>query len=135
LPWPSTSFATVAAGDVNMPTSRDHGHPAARGLAFPMQHHALGNTDLAIPRLVFGTSCLGNLYEALPRDVKLAISRESFAQVPAPVVLDTAGKYGAGLALEVIGANLRELGVSPDAVIISNKLGWLRKPLTTPEPT
>jgi D-threo-aldose 1-dehydrogenase len=100
-----------------------------------MKHHPLGATGLAIPRLVFGTSCLGNLYEALPRDVKLAISREWFAHVPAPVVLDSAGKYGAGLALEVIGANLRELGVSPDAVIISNKLGWLRKPLTTPEQT
>jgi D-threo-aldose 1-dehydrogenase len=100
-----------------------------------MQHHPLGSTGLAVPRLVFGTSCLGNLYEALPRDVKLAISREWFAHVPTPVVLDSAGKYGAGLALEVIGANLRELGVAPDSVIISNKLGWLRKPLTTPEPT
>jgi D-threo-aldose 1-dehydrogenase len=98
-------------------------------------HHPLGNSGLDIPRLVFGTSCLGNLYEALPRDVKLAISREWFAHVPAPVVLDSAGKYGAGLALETIGANLRELGVDPANVIISNKLGWLRKPLTSPEPT
>jgi D-threo-aldose 1-dehydrogenase len=108
---------------------------AACGLATPMKHHPFGATGLAIPRLVFGTSCLGNLYEVLPRDVKLAISREWFAHVPAPVALDSAGKYGAGLALEVIGANLREFGVAPDAVIISNKLGWLRKPLTTPEPT
>lgn len=100
-----------------------------------MQHSPLGNSGVRVPPLVFGTSCLGNLYEALPRATKLAISREWFAHVPAPVVLDSAGKYGAGLALEVIGANLRELGVAPDTVVISNKLGWLRTPLRTPEPT
>jgi D-threo-aldose 1-dehydrogenase len=100
-----------------------------------MDRRPLGNSGFDIPPLVFGTSCLGNLYEALPRDVKLEISREWFAHVPKPVVLDSAGKYGAGLALEMIGANLRELGVAPADVIISNKLGWLRTPLTTPEPT
>ncbi len=100
-----------------------------------MQHVPLGKCGVSVPRLVFGTSCLGNLYEALPRDAKLAISREWFAHVPAPVVLDSAGKYGAGLALETIGANLRELGVRPADVVISNKLGWLRTPLAGPEPT
>jgi D-threo-aldose 1-dehydrogenase len=100
-----------------------------------MQRAPLGDTGITIPRLVFGTSCLGNLYEALPRETKLAISREWFAHVSAPVILDSAGKYGAGLALEVIGANLRDLSVSPADVIISNKLGWLRTPLTTREPT
>ena len=100
-----------------------------------MQHVPLGNTGLRIPRLVFGTSCLGNLYEALPAETKRAISRKWFEHVPAPVALDSAGKYGAGLALEVIGANLRELGVPAERVVISNKLGWLRAPLRTPEPT
>ena len=100
-----------------------------------MIHRPLGNSGIRIPPLVFGTSCLGNLYEALPRETKLAISREWFAHVPAPVVLDSAGKYGAGLALEMIGANLRELGVAPDAVVISNKLGWMRTPLVAAEPT
>lgn len=100
-----------------------------------MQHKPLGNSGVAVPPLVFGTSCLGNLYEALAPETKLAISREWFANVPGPVVLDTAGKYGAGLALEVLGANLRALGVPADSIIISNKLGWLRTPLTTPEPT
>ncbi|HYO23574.1 MAG TPA: aldo/keto reductase, partial [Lacipirellulaceae bacterium] len=76
-----------------------------------------------------------NLYEALPRSTKLAISREWLAHVPAPIALDSAGKYGAGLALETIGACLRELGVAPEDVIISNKLGWLRTPLKTAEPT
>src|SRR5262245_30940369 len=100
-----------------------------------MKHLPLGNTGLRIPRLVFGTSCLGNLYEALAAETKLAISREWLEHVPAPVALDCAGKYGAGLALEVMGANLRELGVAPEQVVISNKLGWLRTPLRTAEPT
>jgi D-threo-aldose 1-dehydrogenase len=100
-----------------------------------MQHLPLGNTGLRIPRLVFGTSCLGNLYEALSAETKLAISRAWFDCVPAPVALDSAGKYGAGLALEVIGANLRELGVPPEQVVISNKLGWLRVPLVSTAPT
>ena len=41
----------------------------------------------------------------------------------------------AGLALEAIGNGLRALGVAPSAISISNKLGWLRTPLTGPEPT
>lgn len=100
-----------------------------------MEHTPLGRCGVAVPRLVFGTSCLGNLYQALPAETKLAISREWFAHVATPVALDCAGKYGAGLALEAIGGNLRELGIPPANVVISNKLGWLRTPLITPEPT
>jgi D-threo-aldose 1-dehydrogenase len=50
-------------------------------------------------------------------------------------MIDTAGKYGAGLALEVIGKGLKELGVEKEDIIISNKLGWYRVPLTAKEPT
>ena len=95
----------------------------------------LGGTGLRVPPVIFGTSCLGNLYQALPWETKLGIMQSFFAHVEAPVVLDTAGKYGAGLALEVIGNGLRELGIAPEDVVISNKLGWKRIPLTTPEPT
>jgi len=95
----------------------------------------MGRTGVEIPPVVFGTSCLGNLYCALPDDTKLNIMREMFERVEAPVVLDSAGKYGAGLALEVIGRGLAELGVSRDDVLISNKLAWIRTPLTTAEPT
>jgi len=95
----------------------------------------LGRTGLHVPPILFGTSCLGNLYQAVPYADKLASVREMVRHVPAPLVLDSAGKYGAGLALETIGACLRELGVPPEAVLISNKLGWQRVPLTTPEPT
>lgn len=95
----------------------------------------LGRTGLQVAPVIFGTSCLGNLYNELPQETKLAILREIVGRAPAPIGLDCAGKYGAGLALEVIGDGLRALGVAPERVLISNKLGWLRTPLTGPEPT
>ena len=95
----------------------------------------LGKTGIVIPPVIFGTSCLGNLYRALSDDIKLDIMHQWFEYVDTPVVIDTAGKYGAGLALEVIGDGLRELGIEPEQITISNKLGWIRTPLTTPEPT
>ena len=52
-----------------------------------------------------------------------------------PVVIDSAGKYGAGLALEMIGKGLADMEIHPDDIVISNKLGWYRVPLTTDEPT
>ncbi len=100
-----------------------------------MKLSEFGRTGLKLPRIIFGTSCLGNLYEALPWETKLGILREIFTRVPAPAVLDSAGKYGAGLALEMIGRGLRELGIAPENAVISNKLGWLRVPLSGPEPT
>ena len=100
-----------------------------------MQHVPLGRSGIEIPQLVFGTSSLGNLYRAIPDGTKLAISREWFANIAAPIAIDTAGKYGAGLALETIGRNLRLLGARPEQVVISNKLGWKRVPLRTVEPT
>lgn len=99
-----------------------------------MKYVSIGQTNTKLPPIIFGASCLGNLYQALPFDTKLAIVREIFEHVEHPVI-DCAGKYGAGLALEVIGKSLKELGISSDQVSISNKLGWYRVPLTTPEPT
>jgi len=88
-----------------------------------------------IPPVVFGTSCLGNLYEAVSNEKKLAIVSEILRHSPIPAVFDSAGKYGAGLALEVIGNALRKLGADSKQVVISNKLGWYRTPLRGPEPT
>lgn len=91
--------------------------------------------DLTLPKIIFGSSALGNLYEIIPDDVKRSIV-ENWIKHQSPVaVIDSAGKYGAGLALESIGRFLKELNVAPDRVLISNKLGWKRVPLTTPEPT
>jgi len=100
-----------------------------------LAHRPFGKTGLRIPPIVFGTSCLGNLYEVVPDETKQALVAEIFRHCPAPVVLDSAGKYGAGLALEVIGDCLRRLKVTPADVVISNKLGWRRVPLRGPEPT
>ncbi len=100
-----------------------------------MLYRKLRDTDVEIPPIIFGTSCLGNLYRAVADETKHEIVSEIFTHMQGPVVLDTAGKYGAGLALEVIGDALRQLAVPADRVLLSNKLGWYRIPLTAGEPT
>jgi len=100
-----------------------------------MEYKKFGNTGLDLPGIVFGTSALGNLYEALPIKTKYTIVEEMFGNLEGQVVLDSAGKYGAGLALEVMGESFRHLAIDSDRVIVSNKLGWLRTDLKTPEPT
>lgn len=98
-------------------------------------HRPFGRTTLRVPPIIFGTSCLGNLYQVVSDATKRALVAEMVKHCPAPIVLDSAGKYGAGLALEEIGRALRALNVSAADVVISNKLGWRRAPLTGPEPT
>jgi len=100
-----------------------------------MEHRPIGSTGVSIPTVIFGTSALGNLYSALSDGTKTSIIKECLLNVPKPVVFDSAGKYGAGLALEKLGEILQKLNVSPEDIVISNKLGWLRTPLRTPEPT
>ncbi len=95
----------------------------------------LGNTGLEIPPIVYGTSYLGNLYQNLPYEYKKELVKGWFDNTEKPIVIDSAGKYGAGLALEMIGQILEDLQISPDDIIISNKLGWYRTPLETEEPT
>ena len=83
---------------------------------------------LTLPKVIFGTSGLGNLYVALDNEVKLGVV-SSFIQnnsTQKPVVFVSAGKYGAGLALETLGKCLRTLNVKPEDVLISNKLAWYR---------
>jgi D-threo-aldose 1-dehydrogenase len=91
--------------------------------------------EIILPKVIFGTSGLGNLYTVLSNDVKRAIVEESVKCSSKPAVFDSAGKYGAGLALESLGRSLKQLNVSPSDVLISNKLGWLRTELKTLEPT
>lgn len=88
-----------------------------------------------LPPVIFGTSSLGNLYHAVDYQVKLEIVKACLAAVKPVAFFDTAGKYGAGLALESLGKCLTELNTDPRNVIISNKLGWFRTALLTPEPT
>jgi D-threo-aldose 1-dehydrogenase len=99
-----------------------------------MEHTPAGKTGIRLPPIIFGTSAFGNLYSALSDDTLTAIVQECLNHVPKPVVFDSAGKYGAGLALEKLGEILGKLEVPAEDIIISNKLGWLRTPLTGPEP-
>ena len=62
-----------------------------------------------IPPVIFGTSNLGNLYNAIPYSRKREIVKECITHAPGIPVFDSAGKYGAGLALEVLGKCLEEL--------------------------
>jgi len=88
-----------------------------------------------VPQVIYGTSYLGNLYRELPYQRKLELMEGWFLCTEKPVVIDTAGKYGAGLALEVIGKGLADLEIDPADVVISNKLGWYRIPLKGIEPS
>lgn len=90
---------------------------------------------IQLPPVIAGTSSLGNLYEALPFLQKKQIVNAYLEASGRPAVFDTAGKYGAGLALETLSLCLDQLGIAPSEVIISNKLGWMRTPLRTAEPT
>ena len=96
---------------------------------------SLNQSSIDLPKIVFGTSSLGNLFVALSDTVKRDIIAECVKHSPGKVVFDSAGKYGAGLALESIGKALSDLKVNPEKVVISNKLGWFRTELKTPEPT
>ena len=93
------------------------------------------NSSAQFPTVIFGTSGLGNLFEALSNEVKLEIVKEIVDHTHGKVFFDSAGKYGAGLALESLASCLTALNVNPEQVLISNKLGWRRTPLLTEEPT
>lgn len=99
------------------------------------QSQGMQKTIVNLPQVVFGTSGLGNLFVALGDHEKLNIVSECLRVSNGKAVFDSAGKYGAGLALETLGKCLKQLNARPEDVIISNKLGWLRTDLTTEEPT
>ena len=102
---------------------------------------------LKLPRVVFGTTSLGNLFVQLSENDKSQLIAAWLDAMPTPIsiaspiaiasriAIDSAGKYGAGLALEVLGRELKRLGVDPNQILISNKLGWRRSPLRGAEPT
>lgn len=105
---------------------KEYQKPAPKGL---------DNTSLVLPPIIFGTSGLGNLFVALDEKEKLNIVSECIRLSDGKAVFDSAGKYGAGLALETIGKCLKKLNVPQENVVISNKLGWLRTKLETEQPT
>ncbi len=100
-----------------------------------MQTRVLGQTGLSIPPLVFGATSLGNLFKVVDDQEKSLMVQAWVQSGVAVPLIDSAGKYGAGLSLEVIGRELQRLDISPNDVLISNKLGWRRVPLVANEPT
>ncbi|MHA4896075.1 aldo/keto reductase [Pedobacter sp. PWIIR3] len=92
-------------------------------------------TGVEIPSVIFGTSSLGNLYKDTGIENKKEIIRECILNTSGKAVFDTAGKYGAGLAMETLGYCLEALNIDPDQVIICNKLGWFQTELLTEQPT
>lgn len=103
--------------------------------SYNLENEMANRAKINLPPVIFGTSGLGNLFVALDEQVKLDIVSECLRLADGKVVFDSAGKYGAGLALETLGRCLTQLKAPPENVIISNKLGWLRTDLTTDEPT
>ena len=95
----------------------------------------VGNTGVHLPQVIYGTSSFGNLYRELDATTRRDIVGEMFRTLPGVIAFDSAGKYGAGLALESLGDALRHHRIPGERVLISNKLGWRRIPLTTDEPT
>lgn len=87
------------------------------------------------PKIVFGTSSLGNLFVELDTATKNELVKTAVENTPQMPLFDSAGKYGAGLALESLALGLKALDIAPENVKISNKLGWKRVPLTSDEPT
>ena len=57
---------------------------------------------MALPNVIFGTSGMGNCFKAYTHQEKLAVVSEVVRVMEVPV-FDSAGKYGAGLALEELG--------------------------------
>jgi D-threo-aldose 1-dehydrogenase len=94
-----------------------------------------GKTGLTFPSVVFGSSALGNLFQEYTIESKNQILEEIVNHTAPNTVFDTAGKYGAGLALEVLGEFLADHKIPKENVIITNKLGWQRTELKGKEPT
>ncbi|MEM7476548.1 MAG: aldo/keto reductase [Planctomycetota bacterium] len=100
-----------------------------------LANQKFGKSGLELPSLFFGATSLGNLFREVPDADKSEIVEAWSNCGLRPFVIDSAGKYGAGLSLEVIGRELNRLDIPEDQAIVSNKLGWRREPLKGKEPT
>lgn len=97
--------------------------------------HKQDFSGLHLPPVIFGTSGLGNLFEAIAVGKKLDIVSECVRLSKEKVVFDSAGKYGTVFFFRNAGQMLKQLNVHPDYVVISNKPAWVRRELKKEEPT
>ena len=68
---------------------------------------------LQLPKAVFGTSALGNLYVIPREETKCLIVSEYLSYGSKPIVFNTPGKYGASLAIESLILCLKQLNINP----------------------
>ena len=57
-------------------------------------------------------------YRVVPEETKRELIAAWSQHAGAPVFIDSAGKYGAGLALESLGKHLAALDIAPEEVVI-----------------
>jgi D-threo-aldose 1-dehydrogenase len=79
----------------------------------------LGRTGIALTTLGFGSTGLGNLYQAQTEDGAMATVTAAYAS--GIRYFDTAPLYGFGLAEHRIGSALRRI---PGDIVLSTKAGW-----------
>ncbi|HEY7764383.1 MAG TPA: aldo/keto reductase [Aestuariivirgaceae bacterium] len=84
----------------------------------------LGRTGLAVTRIGFGTSALGNMPDTYGYEVDAERARETVRAVfDGPMnLLDTSRNYGFGRSEQRIGEVIRERGGLPQGFVISTKL-------------
>ncbi len=85
---------------------------------------ALGRTSLAVPKLCFGTSGLGDMPDTYGYAVNEDRAKETIRAIFAGPVnfLDTSRNYGLGRSEERIGSVIRERGGLPAGFVLSTKL-------------
>ena len=84
----------------------------------------LGRTGLAVSKICFGTSALGDMPETFGYSVDADQANAALKAIFASPVnfLDTARIYGHGRSEQRIGEVLKEIGGLPQGVVISSKL-------------
>jgi D-threo-aldose 1-dehydrogenase len=89
-----------------------------------MQRAALGRTGVAVPKICFGTSALGDMPGTYGYSVDAERAFDTIRAIlksPAPF-LDCSRNYGMGRSEERIGKVIAELGGLPEGAVISTKL-------------
>lgn len=90
----------------------------------PSEKVALGRTGLAVPKICFGTSSLGDMPDTYGYGVSEERAKDTVKAIfDSPVnFLDTSRIYGFGRSEERIGEVIRERGGLPEGFILSTKL-------------
>lgn len=97
---------------------------AGESMLNPTELRPIGTTSLAVPRLGFGTTALGNIMRTTPAQEAMAAVEAAWAA--GLRYFDTAPQYGQGLAEERLGAALARRPRA--AYTLSTKIGKLLQP-------